>query len=150
MTDRGILELVDSKRDAALAAHRFVHEHPELAHHEHDCSAYLSDVLEQAGLDVDRDIAGMLTAFRATLAGPNPGRSVGIVCLYDAVPVFRLTGRSSPSTPAATMRLPARASPPPSRSPTSAMSCPVPLSLSAAPRTRSRRPGWWRRAVARR
>jgi metal-dependent amidase/aminoacylase/carboxypeptidase family protein len=56
MTDEWILDAVDSKRDAALAAHHFVHEHPELAHHEHECSRYLSDVLDQAGLDVDREI----------------------------------------------------------------------------------------------
>ncbi len=96
MNDEQILAAVDSKRDAALAAHRFVHEHPELAHHEHQCSRYLSDVLDLAGLDVDRDVAGMLTAFRATLTGANRGRSVGVVCLYDAVPVFRPDGTIEP------------------------------------------------------
>src|SRR4029450_11481976 len=72
--DRQILAVVESKRAAALAAHHFVHEHPELSHEERDCSRYLCDVLEGAGLEVERGVAGMETAFRATLRGPRPAR----------------------------------------------------------------------------
>ena len=57
---------------------------------------YLCDVLEDAGLDVERGVAGMETAFRATLRGSRPGRSVGLVALYDAVPVFRPDGTIEP------------------------------------------------------
>ena len=49
-----------------------------------------------AGLDVERGVAGMQTAFRATLRGSRPGRSVGLVALYDAVPVFRPDGTIEP------------------------------------------------------
>jgi metal-dependent amidase/aminoacylase/carboxypeptidase family protein len=96
VNDARILEAVESKRPAALAAHRFVHEHPELAHEERECARYLCDVLEQAGLEVERGVAGMETAFRATLAGSRPGPSVGLVALYDAVPVFRPQGTIEP------------------------------------------------------
>jgi metal-dependent amidase/aminoacylase/carboxypeptidase family protein len=91
-----ILAAVESKRDAALAAHRFVHEHPELSHEERECARYLCDVLDQAGLEVERGVAGMNTAFRATLAGAHRGPSVGLVALYDAVPVFRPEGTIEP------------------------------------------------------
>ena len=91
-----ILSAVESKRDAALEAHRFVHEHPELAHEERECARYLCDVLEEAGLEVERGVAGMDTAFRATLAGGRAGSSVGLVALYDAVPVFRPNGTIEP------------------------------------------------------
>jgi metal-dependent amidase/aminoacylase/carboxypeptidase family protein len=94
--DERVLAAVESKRDAALEAHRFVHEHPELAHEEHECARYLAGVLEQAGLEVERGIAGMHTAFRATLTGARTGRSVGLVALYDAVPVFRPDGTIEP------------------------------------------------------
>jgi metal-dependent amidase/aminoacylase/carboxypeptidase family protein len=94
--DQRILGAVESKREAALAVHRFVHAHPELSHAEHECARYLCDLLEEAGLDVERGIAGMDTAFRATLRGSRPGRSVGLVALYDAVPVFRPDGTIEP------------------------------------------------------
>jgi metal-dependent amidase/aminoacylase/carboxypeptidase family protein len=96
VNDARILAAVESKRDIALATHRFVHQHPELAHEEHECSRYLADVLESAGFEIERGVAGMSTAFRATLAGAAPGGSVGIVCLYDAVPVFRPDGSIEP------------------------------------------------------
>ena len=96
MEHERILAAVESKREAALAVHRFVHEHPELSHEEHACAQYLCDLLEGAGLDVERGMAGMDTAFRATLRGSTPGRSVGLVVLYDAVPVFRPDGTIEP------------------------------------------------------
>jgi metal-dependent amidase/aminoacylase/carboxypeptidase family protein len=94
--DQRILAAVESKREAALEAHRFVHEHPELSHEEHECSRYLCNVLESGGLEVERGVAGMETAFRATLRCAGPGRSVGLVALYDAVPVFRPDGTIEP------------------------------------------------------
>jgi metal-dependent amidase/aminoacylase/carboxypeptidase family protein len=96
VNDERILKAVESMRPAAFAAHRFVHDHPELSHEEHECSGYLAAVLEDAGLEVERGIAGMPTAFRATLIGSRPGRSVGLVALYDAVPVFRPDGTIEP------------------------------------------------------
>ena len=96
MDDKRVLAAVESKRDAALEAHRFVHDHPELAHEEHECARHLAGVLETAGLGVERGIAGMDTAFRATLTGGRAGRSVGLVALYDAVPVFRPDGSIEP------------------------------------------------------
>jgi metal-dependent amidase/aminoacylase/carboxypeptidase family protein len=96
VNDAAILEAVESNRAAALAAHRFVHEHPELAHEERDCARYLCDVLERAGLTVERGVAGMETAFRATLTGSLGGPAVGLVALYDAVPVFRAQATIEP------------------------------------------------------
>jgi metal-dependent amidase/aminoacylase/carboxypeptidase family protein len=94
--DQRILAAVASKRDIALETHRFVHEHAELSHEEYACSGYLCELFERAGLEVERGIAGMGTAFRATLRGSRPGRSVGLVALYDAVPVFRPDGTIEP------------------------------------------------------
>ena len=96
MNDERILMAVESKRAAALATHRFVHEHAELSHEEHECARHIAEVLERAGLEVEREIAGMETAFSATLKGALPGRAVGLVCLYDAVPVFRPDGSIEP------------------------------------------------------
>jgi metal-dependent amidase/aminoacylase/carboxypeptidase family protein len=96
MNDDRIRRAVEARREAALATHAFVHEHPELAHAEHECARHLAAVLESAGLEVERGVGGMETAFRATLEGGLPGRTVGIVALYDAVPVFRPDGRIEP------------------------------------------------------
>ena len=63
-----------------------VHATPELAHVEHRTAAFLCRTLAELGCVVETGIAGMETAFRATLRGGRPGRTVGIVANYDAVP----------------------------------------------------------------
>jgi metal-dependent amidase/aminoacylase/carboxypeptidase family protein len=91
--DTKVLEAVDVQTDALRETMRFLHEHPELGHEERQCAAHLGEALAGGGLDVEHGVADMETAFRATLTGGRPGRSVGIVCLYDAVPAVRPDGR---------------------------------------------------------
>jgi metal-dependent amidase/aminoacylase/carboxypeptidase family protein len=93
MTDaQAVLDAVAAQTDVISEVSRFVHDHPELGHEEHECSTYLCDTLASAGLEVERGVAGMATAFRATLRGARPGRTVGLVCLYDAVATVRPDG----------------------------------------------------------
>ena len=62
-----------------------IHAHPELPHEEYETSRHLMEVLGSLGLAVEPGLASMDTGFRATLEGAAPGRTVGIVALYDAV-----------------------------------------------------------------
>jgi len=91
--DRDLLAAVERRREDAVAVMRFVHEHPELGHEERECSAFLADRLEAGGFSVERGAGGMATAFTASLEGVRTGRSVGLVCLYDAVAAVRPDGR---------------------------------------------------------
>jgi metal-dependent amidase/aminoacylase/carboxypeptidase family protein len=90
--DADLLFAIDGRVAAGLDVMRFVHEHPELAHDEHECSSFVAATLEAAGLEIEARVGGMETAFRATLQGALPGRTVGFVCLYDAVPAVRPDG----------------------------------------------------------
>jgi metal-dependent amidase/aminoacylase/carboxypeptidase family protein len=83
--DGEILDAVHAQRELASATIRFVHEHPELGHEEFECSAHLAAVLADAGFEVKRGVAGLPTAFRASITGGRPGRTVGVVAMYDAV-----------------------------------------------------------------
>lgn len=96
ISDDDVLAAVDARRDDALEVTRFVHDHPELGHEEHECSSFVAERLASAGYTVERGAGGMETAFRAVLEGSTPGRSVGFVCLYDAVPAVRSSGRIEP------------------------------------------------------
>ena len=91
-----VLAAVAAQTAAISAASRFVHDHPELGHEEHECSRYLCDTLAAAGLEVEHGVAGMATAFRATLRGARPGPTTGLVCLYDAVAAVRPDGSVEP------------------------------------------------------
>lgn len=96
MEDGRVLDAVGRQQERALSVHTFVHEHPELAHEEHECSRHLVEVLREGGFEVEAGTAGMATAFKATLGGGRPGRTVGLVAVYDAVPVFRPDGSIEP------------------------------------------------------
>jgi hypothetical protein len=67
-----------------------------LGHEEHACSHYLAEVLAGLGFEVQEGVGGMATAFRAALRGGRSGRTVGLVCIYDAVPAVRPDGSVEP------------------------------------------------------
>jgi metal-dependent amidase/aminoacylase/carboxypeptidase family protein len=92
LTDAEVVAAVVAQRQAITETVAFVHAHAELAHEEHECAAYLVGRLRDGGLSVDEGVAGLETAFRATLAGGDKGRRVGIVALYDAVAAVREDG----------------------------------------------------------
>lgn len=66
----------------ALAAR--IHAHPELRFEEHKAVAWLTEYLAAKGHAVERDVAGLSTAFR-TSAGKG-GPRVAILAEYDALP----------------------------------------------------------------
>ncbi|MBN6056675.1 amidohydrolase, partial [Nonomuraea sp. RK-328] len=78
---------------AAVAAHADrlwtigldLHRNPELSHREHRAAALLSGELESAGFTVERGVAGLDTAFRAT-AGDGTAPHVALLLEYDALP----------------------------------------------------------------
>lgn len=90
--DAEVLAAFEAHREHGLAAMRFVHEHPELGHEERACAAHLVGILAAGGFAVERGVAGMDTAFVASLRGAAPGRSVAVAALYDAVPAVRPDG----------------------------------------------------------
>ena len=64
-------------------SHR-IHDNPELGFAETKTSGWLVDLLESAGLEVERGVGGLPTAFAAHF-GPGPLR-VALMAEYDALP----------------------------------------------------------------
>src|SRR5438552_9322652 len=64
-------------------------DNPEIGLQEYQASARLAKMLEESGAEVERGIAELPTAFRATLAGigsSSGGPAVAILAEYDALP----------------------------------------------------------------
>jgi metal-dependent amidase/aminoacylase/carboxypeptidase family protein len=95
--DARVLAAVDGKAALARSVIGFVHGHPELGHEEHACASHIVAALTDAGLTAELSVGGMDTAFRAVLEGGRPGRTVGIVALYDAVPAVAEDGSIRPT-----------------------------------------------------
>jgi metal-dependent amidase/aminoacylase/carboxypeptidase family protein len=67
-------------RDLALR----IHAHPETGF-EHQAVAWITELLEDHGLAVERGIAEIPTAIAARARGAAPGPTVGLIAEYDAL-----------------------------------------------------------------
>jgi amidohydrolase len=79
-----IARAIDDYRDKVAALSHEIHEHPELKFEEHFASDLLSKAATELGLEVERKVGGLKTAFRAEFGGKGP--SVAILAEYDALP----------------------------------------------------------------
>jgi amidohydrolase len=78
---------VEQIAEQLIACSDWMADHPELGLQEHQAAARLTEMLEEHGATVERGIAGLETAFRATLPGGNPnGPTIAIIAEYDALP----------------------------------------------------------------
>lgn len=76
---------IDLHADELRAVSQFIHDHPEIAMEEAQSSAAAADILEKLGFEVERGIAGLPTAFRAT-TGQDGGPHIAFLAEYDALP----------------------------------------------------------------
>jgi amidohydrolase len=78
---------VDRLADELEALSRRIHDNPELAYQETKACGWLADFLTAHGFEVERGVAGVATAFRATLT-TGGGPTIAILCEYDALPAI--------------------------------------------------------------
>ena len=82
-----IAQRVDALADQLLEASHAIHADPELGFEEHRTAERLVSLLgADARFTVETGIAGLATAFRASLVGRQPGPTVAILAEYDALP----------------------------------------------------------------
>jgi len=75
---------VESQRQQLIQLSLNIHDNPELGFEEEKASAWLTSYLEDSGFHVERGIAGLATAFRATYGQGNP--RIALLAEYDALP----------------------------------------------------------------
>ena len=78
-------QAVDRLADDLEHLSRTIHDNPELAYQEVKAAGWLSDFLAKQGFTVERAVAGVETAFRATVE-TGAGPTIAILCEYDALP----------------------------------------------------------------
>lgn len=77
---------IDHNRERLVQISDQIHAHPGIGHQEFFASELLTSELQKTGFEVELGIAGMKTAFRATLHGKTPGPVVAVLAEYDALP----------------------------------------------------------------
>jgi amidohydrolase len=76
---------VDRLSDELEGLSRQIHDHPELAYQEVKACEWLCQFLAAHGFKVEKSVAGVETAFRATI-DTGDGPAIAILCEYDALP----------------------------------------------------------------
>jgi amidohydrolase len=76
---------IDRLGDDLEELSRQIHDNPELGYQEVKAAAWLTEFLAAQGLKVERGLAGVETAFRATIE-TGEGPTIAILCEYDALP----------------------------------------------------------------
>ena len=79
-----VKDSVESQRQQLIQLSLNIHDNPELGFKEEKASAWLVSYLEDSGFHVERGIAGLATAFRATYGQGNP--RIALLAEYDALP----------------------------------------------------------------
>jgi amidohydrolase len=75
---------VELQRQQLIQLSLNIHDNPELGFEEEKASAWLTSYLEDNGFHLDRGIAGLATAFRATYGQGSP--RIALLAEYDALP----------------------------------------------------------------
>ena len=83
MTDYGYLSVIDEKREMLDRLSDAIWDHPELAFAEHAASAELIGALEAEGFEVERNLAGIPTAFSGRFGKGGP--VIGLLGEFDAL-----------------------------------------------------------------
>lgn len=78
-----VVAAIEAERDELVALSKFIHAHPEIAMQETESSAACAAFLERVGFAVERNVAGLATAFRATASGPGEGPRIAYLAEYD-------------------------------------------------------------------
>jgi len=79
-----VKDSIELQRQQLIQLSLNIHDNPELGFEEEKASAWLTSYLEDSGFHVERGIAGLATAFRATYGQGSP--SIALLAEYDALP----------------------------------------------------------------
>ena len=83
-SDEVATKAVQAARATLVSLSHFIHSHPELGYEEHESANAVADAAADAGFDVERGIAGLPTAFRATKG--SGALNIVLCAEYDALP----------------------------------------------------------------
>jgi amidohydrolase len=77
---------VDAVMPRLIEMSDWIGKHPELGSEEVESSKLLAEELRKHGFEVEMDVLGMPTAFKAVMKGKEEGPTIAYLCEYDALP----------------------------------------------------------------
>jgi len=81
-----VVKQIEGLKDGLIELSHRIHKNPELGFEEYKACAWLTDMLSEHGFQVERGVAGLETAFRATFTGTREYPRIALLAEYDALP----------------------------------------------------------------
>jgi len=79
-----VTRAVESQKQLLIQLSQNIHDNPELGFQEEKAATWLASYLKEKGFSVERSIAGLATAFKATYGQGSP--RIALLAEYDALP----------------------------------------------------------------
>jgi len=80
-----LYSLIEEMRDQLVGISDFIHDNPETGNNEIKAYKLLTEIFEQAGFAVEKELIGLPTAFRASYSIGTGGPNIGLLMEYDAL-----------------------------------------------------------------
>lgn len=77
---------IENIKDELILLSKNIHEKPELSFNEYSAVENITSMLEKYGFSINRNIAGLDTAFRGEYRGKGEGPTLAFIAEYDALP----------------------------------------------------------------
>lgn len=81
-----IIDEIEKVKDELIDLSKKIHEKPELAFNEYNAVYNITSLLNKHGFMIEKEIAGLKTAFRAEYKGKKEGPTIAFIAEYDALP----------------------------------------------------------------
>ena len=85
-----VSQAIEEKQELITNLSDQIFNHAELGFHEYKTAALYEKVLKEEGFQVEMDLGGMPTAFKATFGSGKP--VIGLLAEYDALPELSQVG----------------------------------------------------------
>ena len=79
-----VTQAIEEKQELLIDLSDRIFDYAELGFHEYKTAALYEKVLKEEGFQVEMDLGGMPTAFKATFGSGKP--VIGLLAEYDALP----------------------------------------------------------------
>lgn len=81
-----VISQLEALADDLVEMSRFIYNNPEIGFAEYKACSLLCSFLEKEGFTIEKEVAGLSTAFKAYVKGPHAKPLIGFVAEYDASP----------------------------------------------------------------
>lgn len=81
-----VITEIDKNKDELITLSTQIHDNPELSLQEFKAAEWLTEYLSKNGFNIEKNIADLPTAFRATFNGNDERPIIGLLAEYDALP----------------------------------------------------------------